>query len=116
MPEPNRSTRGWVKRPCPARPLSARLAGAAFLAIVAAGCAPLACDPLTIVVSKKAEYGRPDTVPRGFWTTGTGMLEEIPRPTPVREYWLQSEEGTWYWVSADQYKAAEVSQRVPVCR
>ena len=115
MPEPNRSTRRRVNRLGPARPFSARLA-AAFLAIVVPGCAPLACDPLTIVVSKKAEYGRPDTVPRGFWTTGTGMLEEIPRPTPVREYWLQSEEGTWYWVSADQYKAAEVSQRVPVCR
>ena len=84
--------------------------------ILAAGCARLTCEPLTIVVVKKEEYGRLDTTARGFRTTPAGRLEEMEAPTPVREYWVRSDDGSRYRVSADQYRAAEINHRAQVCR
>ena len=99
------------------RALSVYAVSGRLLALVlAAGCGRLVCDPLTIVVAQKEEYGRLDTTARGFRTTATGRLEEMEVPTPVREYWVRSDDGSRYRVSADQYRAVEINHPIQVCR
>jgi len=92
------------------------VSGRLLALFLAAGCGPLICDRLTIVVAQKEEYGRLDTTAGGFRTTATGRLEEVQVPTPVREYWVRSDDGSRYRVSADQYRAAEINHPIRVCR
>jgi len=33
----------------------------------------------------------------------------------VREYWVQTLEGTWYRVSAEQFRAAEIDRALEIC-
>ena len=83
---------------------------------MAAGCASPVCDPVTIVVAGKKDYGRLDTVPGGFQTSGSGRLEEIQVPVAVREYWVQSSDGKWFRVPPEQYEAAAIDQPLRLCR
>lgn len=87
------------------------------IAVALAGCAAaFACHPATVVVEKKQEVARLDTGPAPMRTTETGRLEEGIRPTLVREYWVQSREGAWYRVSADQFSAAEIGRALEICK
>jgi hypothetical protein len=93
------------------------VAGAAALAIALGGCAQLACRATTIVVARKEERGRLDMVGAGLLrTTETGRVEEVQKPVIVREYWVQSTEGTWYRVSAEGFKIGEVDRPLDVCQ
>jgi hypothetical protein len=91
-----------------------RLATALLLALVLPGCASVTCQPASIVVVKKEERVRPEPS-LGFRSTETGRIEEGPL-TLIREYWVQAEGGTWYRVSAGQFKAAEANGALEICR
>ncbi len=86
-----------------------------LLALAFAGCALFACHPRTIVVTDKQERVRLDTLPRGIRTTETGRIEEAQQITVVHDYWVQSPDGAWYRVSADQFHAAQLNQPIEVC-
>ena len=88
---------------------------AGVLALLVSGCAGLSCRPASITVAKKEERARLDATPRGY-TSETGRLEEIRRPEIVRDYWVLDSEGTWYRVSIEQYRTAEVGQGLELCR
>ena len=86
-------------------------------ALVAAGaCATATCEPVTVTVADKQEYGRLDTTFRGYRTAADGRLEEVHQPTPVRQYWIKGGDGTWYPVSPEEFRAAEPGQQIRVCR
>jgi hypothetical protein len=51
-----------------------------------------------------------------MWTSETGRLEEVRVPEVVREYWVRAQDGTWYRVSADQFRAVEIGGSVELCR
>jgi hypothetical protein len=85
-----------------------------FLALVLPGCASVTCQPASIVVAKKEERVRPEPS-LGLRTTETGRIEEGPL-TLIREYWVQAEGGTWYRVSAGQFKVAEANEALEICR
>jgi hypothetical protein len=91
------------------------IAGALLLAL-AASCATPACHPLTIVVAQKEERARLERAPHGIRTTETGRLEEDRRTEIVRDYWVRAQDGTWYPVTLDRYRAAEVGQPLEICR
>ena len=96
------------------RPSRARVATAWLLALLLPGCASIACDPTSIVVAKKDERVRPESL-LGLRTTEAGRLEEGP-VTLIREYWVQARGGTWCRVSARQYAAATADDALAVCR
>lgn len=87
-----------------------------WLVCLVAACSSLSCRPLTVTVADKEERARLDMVPRGVWTTETGRLEELRSPEIVRDYWVRAEDGTWYRVSLDKFRAAEVGGPVEICR
>ena len=87
------------------------IAGALLLAL-AASCA----TPLTIVVAQKEERARLERAPHGIRTTETGRLEEDRRTEIIRDYWVRAQDGTWYPVTLDRYRAAEVGQPLEICR
>jgi len=81
-----------------------------------AGCALFVCRPVTVIVANKKELARLETVPGAMRTTETGRLEEDVRQSrTVREYWVQTREGTWYRVSAEQFRSAEVGHALDIC-
>lgn len=86
------------------------------LGVLAASCHMPVCSPLTIVVAQKEERARLERVPHGIATTDTGRLEEGRRTEIVRDYWVRGHDGTWYPVSRDRYRAAEVGQSLELCR
>jgi len=94
--------------------LAARALSRLLLASILGGCASFTCQPLTVVVAKKEERARPESS-LGLRTTETGRLEERPL-TVIREYWVEAEDGTWYRVSGDQFRAAEVKGRIEICQ
>jgi hypothetical protein len=82
-----------------------------------AGCATFACHPVTVTVVDKKEQARLETAPGAIRTTETGRIEpDLRQQTTVREYWVKGREGTWYRVSADQYRAAEIGRELEVCK
>jgi hypothetical protein len=87
-----------------------------LLPVLAASCSTPACRPLTIVVAQKEERARLESVPYGIRTTETGRLEEGRRTEIVRDYWVRAQDGTWYPVSMDRYRAVEVGQPLEICR
>jgi hypothetical protein len=88
-----------------------------FALFALAGCATLTCQPLTVTVADKKEQARFETTPGAMRTTETGRIEEDVRQSrTVREYWVQSREGTWYRVSAEQYRSAETGRELDVCK
>lgn len=86
------------------------------LVLFAAACASFTCRPLSVTVAAKEERARLDTVPRGVETTGTGRLEVRRAPEIVRDYWVRAEDGTWYRVSLDKFRAAEVGRPLELCQ
>jgi hypothetical protein len=96
-------------------PLMVGAAGVLLLVLVAA-CTLVACRPLSVTVAQKEERARLETVPRGMRTTDTGRLEELRVPEVVRQYWVRAQDGTWYPISADRFRAAEVGGSVEICR
>src|SRR5213593_2935262 len=82
-----------------------------------AGCALFVCRPVTVTVADKKELARLETVPGAMRTTETGRLEEDVRQSrTVREYWVQTREGTWHRVSAEQFRAAEIDRALEICQ
>ena len=93
------------------------LIGGTIGLLALAGCATLSCQPLTVTVADKKEQARFETTPGAMRTTETGRLEEDVRQSrTVREYWVQSREGKWYRVSAEQYRNAETGRELGVCQ
>jgi hypothetical protein len=77
-----------------------------------ARCGVLTCHPVPVTVAQKEERARLDMVFHGMWTSETGRLEEVRVPEVVRDYyWVRAQDGTWYRVSADQFRAVEVGGR-----
>jgi len=93
-------------------------AASAWLALMGlAGCAALACQPMTIVVAQKEERAHVGNVSQGLYrATGTERLEPVQAPGVVREYWVRSDRGEWYRVSADQFTAAQIDHPLDLCR
>lgn len=92
--------------------------GAAWGALVmlVAACGSMAsCQPVPVTVAQKDDRPRLEMVPRGF-TSETGRLQEIRVPEVVHEYWVRAPDGTWYRVSADQFRAVEVGGTIELCR
>lgn len=93
------------------------MAGGLLLSLAFAGCAAITCKPVSIVVVKKEERARVENLSGGLYrTTETGRLEPAQAPGLVREYWVQSDAGDWYRVTADQFKTAEVDRPIEICR
>ena len=67
-------------------------------------------------MAQKEERARLDMVPRGVETIPTGRLDDLRAPEIVRDYWVRAEDGTWYRVSLDKFRAAEVGRPVEICR
>ena len=88
----------------------------ALLLMVAASCSMPACRPLTIVVAEKEERSRLERVPSGIRTTETGQIEEGRRTEVVRAYWVRAQDGTWYPVPIERYRATEIGQPLELCR
>ena len=67
-------------------------------------------------MAAKEERARLDMVPRGIQTTEAGRLEDLRAPEIVRDYWVRADDGTWYRVSLDKFRAAEVGRPLELCR
>jgi hypothetical protein len=91
-------------------------AAGGWLVLLAAACASFPCRPLSVTVAQKEERARLDMVPRGVETIPTGRLDDLRAPEIVRDYWVRAEDGTWYRVSLDKFRAAEVGRPVEICR
>jgi hypothetical protein len=68
------------------------------------------------MVADKEERERIDVTPTGFRTTETGRVEEVETVRVTRTYWIRSQEGRWYSVSAAEFEAIRVGQWMEVCR
>ena len=86
------------------------------LVLLAAACASFVCRPLSVTVADKEERAGLDMVPRGVETTATGRLDVLRAPEIVRDYWVRAGDGTWYRVSLDKFRAAEVGRPLELCR
>lgn len=104
----------WAPKP-DGRLLGPAAAGVCLL-LLAAACASFACRPLSVTVAEKEERARLDMVPRGVQTTETGRLDVLRAPEIVRDYWVWAEDGTWYDVSSDKFRAAEIGRPLELCR
>ena len=104
----SRAARAWMRQ------CVLGVAGGALVTLVAA-CGVMTCQPAPVTVAQKDERSRLEMVSRGF-TSETGRLQEVRVPEVVREYWVRALEGTWYRVSADQFRAVEVGGTVELCR
>jgi hypothetical protein len=49
-------------------------------------------------------------------TTETGRLDVLRAPEIVRDYWVRAEDGTWYRVSLDKFRAADIGRPLELCR
>lgn len=88
-----------------------------LLVLAFAGCSTFACQPSTVTVANKRETARLQTVPGAMRTTETGRIEEDVRQSQIaRDYWVQGREGTWYPVSADQFRAAQIGRELEICK
>lgn len=90
-------------------------AGGLLVTLVSA-CGLLTCHPVPVTVAQKEERARLDMVSHGTWTSETGRLEEVRVPEVVREYRVRAQDGTWYRVSAERFRAVEVGGSVELCR
>jgi hypothetical protein len=108
--------RSRLSSSCPPglRPPAALLLG--LLALVGGGCALFTCQPISVVVAEKQERRRVDVTPIGFRTDETGRVEEVEAVRVVPTYWVRSQEGRWYSMTAAEFEAAQVGQETKVCR
>jgi len=86
------------------------------LAAALAGCASLACAPVTVVVAAKDERLRLSSEPRGLRTDELGRLKEQRREVIVPEYWVRDREGRWYRVGEADWRTAEPGHPMTLCR
>lgn len=86
------------------------------LAAALAGCASLACAPVTVVVAAKDERLRLQSEPRGLRTDELGRVKEQRREVIVPEYWVRDRQGSWYRVGEAEWRAAEPGQPMTLCR
>ena len=86
------------------------------LASLLAACSVLTCEPVPVIVAQKEERSRLEMVSRGVGTSATGRVEEVRVPEVVREYWVRAQDGTWYRVSPDRFRAVDVGSSVDLCR
>ena len=118
--EGGRSHASDVQLLTPRAPKSGRRFGPAaagvWLVLLAPACASFACRPLSVTVTQQEERARLDMVPRGVETTAAGRLEVLQAPEIVRDYWVRAEDGTWYRVSLDKFRAAAVGRPLAICR
>ena len=91
-------------------------AASGLLATLLAACSALTCHSLPVTVAEKEERSRLDMVSHGTFTSQTGRLEEVRTPEVVREYWVRAQDGAWYRVSVERFRAVEVGGTVEVCR
>jgi hypothetical protein len=89
---------------------------AMFAGALAAGCAGVACVPVTVVVEAKEERPRLRTETRGVRTDATGHVVEERRDVVVPEYWVRGRDGRWYDVSEAEWQAAEPGRALSRCR
>jgi len=88
-----------------------------LLVLALAGCSTFACQPSTVTVANKRETARLQTVPGAMRTTETGRIEQDVRQSQIaRDYWVQGREGTWYPVSADQFRTAQIGRELEICK
>jgi hypothetical protein len=87
-----------------------------LLVTLVAACGLLTCQPVPVTVAQKEERARLDMVSHGTFTSETGQLKEVRVPEVVREYWVRAQDGTWYRVSAERFRAVEVGGSVELCR
>ena len=92
------------------------VAAGGVLATLAAACSAPTCHPVPVTVEQKEERSRLEMVSKGGFASETGYLKEARVPEVVREYWVRAADGTWYRVSADQFRAVEVGGSVELCR
>ena len=86
------------------------------LLVATGGCALFTCQPISVVVAEKEERQRVDVIPIGFRTTETGRVEEAETVRVMRTYWVRSDEGRWYSVSAADFEPTQVGRSLEVCR
>jgi hypothetical protein len=86
------------------------------LAVVAGGCASLACRPQTVVVERKEERVHLDSEFRGLKQEGPGRPTEIRRDRIVPEYWIRDRDGVWHQVPEAAWRAAEPGTSLELCR
>ena len=91
-------------------------AAGGLLATLVVACGSLTCHPVPVTVAQKDERSRLEMVSSGAFTSETGYLKEVRVPEVVREYWVRAQDGTWYRVSAEQFRAVEVGGAVEICR
>jgi hypothetical protein len=91
---------------------------AALIASVATlfGCAELACTPATIEVASKDTRTRMVDEFRGVTNDETGRVTAIRREKLVPEYWVADRQGTSYRVTEEQWRNAQPSQPLAICR
>jgi hypothetical protein len=91
----------------------------ALLVASLAGCAGVACAPVTVVVAEKdtrAELrGEPIGV-RSEANDARGRAGFVHRQVIATEYWVRDREGEWSRVPEATWRAAEPGQPVQVCR
>lgn len=87
-----------------------------LLVTLVAACSSLTCQPVPVTVAQKGERARLDMVSHGTFTSETGQLKEVRVPEVVREYWVRAQDGMWYRVSAERFRAVEVGGTVELCR
>ena len=81
-----------------------------------AGCAELACRPVTIVVAGRERRTRLESEFRGVTTDPTGRVVERRRDVVVDEFWVKDGGGRWYRVSEAAWRGAVVGASLEVCR
>jgi hypothetical protein len=69
------------------------------------------------VVAQKEERARIVNQSQGLYrTTETGRMEPVVAPGIERQYWVRSEAGEWYRVTAAVFERAEVGHPIETCR
>jgi hypothetical protein len=86
-----------------------------LLLLAVPGCALFTCKPMTVIVAEKDERVRLERAP-GIETTETGSVKETDELRRVGTYRIRSEEGVWYRVSPEAFRAAQVGKPIEVCR
>jgi hypothetical protein len=102
---------GWI-----ARGAGARLSVALALTLTLSGCAPLACELVSVTVAEKEEQSRLESRLRGVHIDRSGRVGEEREDVLVQEHWIRDTAGRWHRVSAEQWHGVAVGGDVEVCR
>jgi hypothetical protein len=87
-----------------------------LLTLSMSSCAAVVCRPETVIVSRKDEIVRLETGPAPLRTTERGRLADEVRPTLVREYWIETDQGVWRRVAPEKFHAVEIGHALEICR